>query len=130
MGSVILALLVLAVGAGLSWMQDKPEPVYARQNGSDDAASIWGTHGTTSHGPSHHSLGVTMQYDAPCPRCDGTPVEILAMVDGQAWICPHCGHQEIQGAADVDAYVKKLGGHDPETVAAWREALGLASKAS
>ena len=71
-----------------------------------------------------------MQYDAPCPRCGGTPVEILAMVDGKAWICPHCGHQETEGAADIEAYVEKLGGHDPETVAAWREALGLQFRSS
>lgn len=113
MGSVMLALLVLAVGAGLLWLQDKP-----------------GTAVTPVGQRSHRDLGVTMQYDAPCPRCDGTPVEILEMVDGRAWICPHCGHQETEGAADIDAYVEQLGGHDPETVAAWRKALGLKSRSS
>ena len=76
------------------------------------------------------NVEVTMQYDAPCPLCRGTPVEILQMVDGKAWICPHCGHQETEGAADIDAYVEQLGGHDPDTVAAWRKALGLKSRSS
>lgn len=39
-----------------------------------------------------------MEFDAPCPRCDQTPVEILKMLDDKAWICPHCDHQAAEGA--------------------------------
>lgn len=94
----------------------------------DGALSTGGSRFKPDGRQSHQDLGVTMKFDAPCPRCDGTPVEILEMVDGKACLCPHCGHQEAEGAADIDASVERLGYHDPEMVNSWREALGLGPK--
>lgn len=107
MQSVTLALIPLGLCLLITWIQ-------ARDRRAGRARNV----------------EVTLQYDAPCPRCSATPVERLAMADGKAWICPNCGHQATEGAADIDAYVEKLGSHDPETVAAWREALGLDPKAA
>ena len=128
MGSAILAVVFGAFAVGLMLYEYHYRQTHGLQAAKNDTARRSGTPpaGRRPCG----NLGVTMQYDAPCPRCGGTPVEILAMVDGKAWICPHCGHQETEGAADIEAYVEKLGGHDPETVAAWREALGLQFRSS
>lgn len=130
MGSAILAVVFGAFAVGLmlyEYHYRQTHGLQAAENGTARQPSP----GVTPAGQrSRGALEVTMQYDAPCPLCGGTPVEILQMVDGKAWICPHCGHQETEGAADIDAYVERLGHHDPETVAAWREALGLKSRSS
>lgn len=107
MQSVTLALIPLGLCLLITWIQ-------ARDRRSERARNV----------------EVTMQYDAPCPRCQATPVELLAVADGQAVICPHCGHQTTEGAADIESVVDALGNHDPARVAAWRKALGLEPKAS
>ena len=130
MGFAILAVLFGAFAVSLMLYEAHYKQTHGLQAAENGTARQPGPGVTPTGQQSRGALGVIMQYDAPCPRCDGTPVEILEMVDGQAWICPHCGHQELEGAANIDAYVEQLGGHDPEMVAAWRKALGLDSKAS
>ncbi|MCB1828701.1 MAG: hypothetical protein KDI35_00680 [Gammaproteobacteria bacterium] len=42
-----------------------------------------------------------MKVDAPCPECGHTPVDVLNMLDGSAWICPACGHREYEEANEA-----------------------------
>lgn len=128
MESAILAMLVGVVGVGLMLYEGHYKRTHGLHNAADGTTSEPRTAFAPDRRRSFQDLGVTMKFDAPCPQCDQTPVEILEMVDGKAWICPHCGHQETEGAADIDAFVDKLGCHDPERVNSWREAPGLGPK--
>ena len=66
-----------------------------------------------------------MKIDAPCPECGENPVDQLDLIDGQIWICPGCGYQEITAGVDIQAQLDVLADQDPELAAGWREALGI-----
>jgi hypothetical protein len=45
------------------------------------------------------------------------------MVDGEIWICPACGDQEIGDGVDIEAQLNALTELDPDIAASWRECL-------
>lgn len=83
MESAMLALLVGAFGVGLMLYQDHYQRSHVARDSTDGAVSGGGPRFPLDDGSRHADLGVTMTFDTPCPRCDGTPVEILEMVDGK-----------------------------------------------
>lgn len=66
-----------------------------------------------------------VKVHAPCPECDQTPVNRLDLLDGEIWICPSCGYQEITAGVDIEAQINALAAHDPDLAAGWREAIGI-----
>lgn len=66
-----------------------------------------------------------IKVDTPCPECNQTPVNRLDLIDGEIWICPGCGYQEITAGVDIEAQLTVLAGQDPELAADWRKALGI-----
>lgn len=64
-----------------------------------------------------------MKVDAQCPKCGQMPVDVLDMVDGEIWICPACGDQEIGDGVDIEAQLNALTELDPDIAASWRECL-------
>lgn len=65
------------------------------------------------------------KVDAPCPECDQTPVNRLDLIDGEIWICPACGYQEITAGVDIEAQLMTLSEYDPDLAADWRAELGI-----
>lgn len=68
---------------------------------------------------------IVAKVDTPCPECSQTPVEVLDMLDGQIWICPACGYQELSAGVDINAQLNVLADYDPDLAAAWRYELGI-----
>lgn len=66
-----------------------------------------------------------IKVDAPCPECDQSPVNRLDLIDGEIWICPSCGYQEITAGVDIEAQINALAEHDPKLAAGWRETVGI-----
>lgn len=66
-----------------------------------------------------------IEVDTPCPECDTTPVNRLDLLDGDIWICPACGYQEITAGVDIEAQLNMLAEYDPELANNWRETLGI-----
>tara|TARA_B100001079_G_scaffold156158_2_gene133851 strand:- start:384 stop:587 length:204 start_codon:yes stop_codon:yes gene_type:complete len=66
-----------------------------------------------------------IKVDGPCPECSQSPVNRFDLMDGEIWICPGCGYQEITAGVDIEAQLNALAEHDPELAAGWRETLGI-----
>lgn len=66
-----------------------------------------------------------VKVNVPCSECHRSPIDRLDLVDGEIWICPHCGHQEWAAGVDVEAQLAQLAAYDRELADGWREALGL-----
>lgn len=44
--------------------------------------------------------------DVRCPECCHSPVNHLELIDGDIWICPECGYQELTAGVDIEAQLK------------------------